>query len=48
VFARKVERVVLNALVTAAWPPNICAFDDHAGIVFRKSRSTLARATHNP
>jgi hypothetical protein len=29
-FAQKVERVVLNALakVTAALPPDICAFDD--------------------
>jgi hypothetical protein len=43
-----VERVVLNALITAASLPDICAFGDCSGIVFRRSRSTLARARINP
>jgi len=40
-FGREVERVILNALATAALPADICAFGDYFGIVFRRSRSTL-------
>jgi len=40
---RKVERVVLNALVTAACRLIFAPFGDCFGIVFRRSRSTLAR-----
>jgi hypothetical protein len=41
-FARKVDRVVLDAMVmSAALPPDICAFGESSVIVLRKADPPL-------
>src|SRR5436190_17410777 len=41
-FARKVDRVVLNAMaINAALPPDICAFGESSPIVFREADPPL-------
>src|SRR6266480_8042936 len=41
-FARKVDRVVLNAMaINAALPPDICAFGESSAIVFRDADPPL-------
>jgi len=43
----KVERVVLNGLQkTAALPPDVCAFGDHASIVFREADPPSAKCPY--
>jgi hypothetical protein len=41
----EVERVVLNALVIAVEPTDICAFGDFKAIVLRAGRSTVSNSS---